>query len=83
MIGTFLGLFFRGLFVFLLFFSNVRNSFIRFMTFARLPFKEQLKLKKRLSVCLVTIRFLLIVGVGHMNLSSNLGGALFGWLIQG
>jgi drug/metabolite transporter (DMT)-like permease len=42
--------------------------------FARLLLKERLTLKKGLSVCLATIGVLLIVGVGHVNLSSKLGG---------
>ncbi|MFC7395206.1 DMT family transporter [Scopulibacillus cellulosilyticus] len=42
--------------------------------FARLLLKEQLTLKKGLSVCLATIGVFLIVGVGHVNLSSKLGG---------
>lgn len=42
--------------------------------FARLLLKERLTLKKGLSVCLATIGVFLIVGVGHLNLSSKLGG---------
>ena len=42
--------------------------------FARLLLKEQLTLKKGISVCLATIGVFLIVGVGDMNLSSKLGG---------
>ncbi|MDQ0198234.1 DMT family transporter [Neobacillus ginsengisoli] len=42
--------------------------------FARLLLKERLTLKKVLSVCLATIGVFLIVGVGHVNLSSKLGG---------
>ncbi|MBM7651155.1 DMT family transporter [Neobacillus cucumis] len=42
--------------------------------FARLLLKERLTLKKVLSVCLATMGVFLIVGVGHMNLSSKLGG---------
>lgn len=42
--------------------------------FARLLLKERLTLKKGLSVCLATIGVILIVGVGHVNLSSKLGG---------
>ncbi|HJV45838.1 MAG TPA: DMT family transporter [Bacillota bacterium] len=42
--------------------------------FARLILKEQLTLKKGLSVFLATIGVFLIVGVGHVNLSSKLGG---------
>lgn len=42
--------------------------------FARLLLKERLTLKKGLSVCLATIGVFLIVGVGHVNLSSKLGG---------
>ncbi|SMQ78608.1 EamA domain-containing membrane protein RarD [Bacillus sp. OV166] len=42
--------------------------------FARLLLKERLTLKKGLSVCLATIGVILIVGVGHMDLSSKLGG---------
>jgi drug/metabolite transporter (DMT)-like permease len=42
--------------------------------FARLLLKERLTLKKIISVCLATIGVILIVGVGHVNLSSKLGG---------
>lgn len=42
--------------------------------FARLLLKERLTLKKGLSVCLATIGVFLIVGIGHVNLSSKLGG---------
>jgi drug/metabolite transporter (DMT)-like permease len=42
--------------------------------FARLLLKEMFTLKKALSVCLATIGVFLIVGVGHVNLSSKLGG---------
>ncbi|AGK97580.1 DMT family transporter [Clostridium pasteurianum] len=42
--------------------------------FARLLLKERLTLKKGLSVCLATIGVFLIVGGGHVNLSSKLGG---------
>jgi drug/metabolite transporter (DMT)-like permease len=42
--------------------------------FARILLKEPLTLKKGLSVCLATIGVFLIVGVGHINLSSKLGG---------
>lgn len=42
--------------------------------FARILLKEELTLKKGLSVCLATIGVILIVGVGHVNLSSKLGG---------
>ncbi|MEH7418751.1 DMT family transporter [Neobacillus drentensis] len=42
--------------------------------FARILLKERLTLKKGLSVCLATIGVILIVGVGHVNLSSKLGG---------
>jgi drug/metabolite transporter (DMT)-like permease len=42
--------------------------------FARLLLKERLTLKKGLSVCLATIGVFLIVGVGHVNLSSKFGG---------
>ncbi|CAN7361995.1 DMT family transporter [Paenibacillus sp. LjRoot153] len=42
--------------------------------FARLLLKERLTLKKGISVCLATIGVFLIVGVGHMDLSSKLGG---------
>lgn len=42
--------------------------------FARLILKERFTLKKALSVCLATIGVFLIVGVGHVNLSSKLGG---------
>lgn len=42
--------------------------------FARLLLKERLTLKKGLSVCLATMGVFLIVGVGHMDLSSKLGG---------
>jgi drug/metabolite transporter (DMT)-like permease len=42
--------------------------------FARLLLKEQFTFKKALSVCLATIGVFLIVGVGHVNLSSKLGG---------
>ncbi|MED4228776.1 DMT family transporter [Neobacillus cucumis] len=42
--------------------------------FARLLLKERLTLKKVVSVCLATMGVFLIVGVGHVNLSSKLGG---------
>lgn len=42
--------------------------------FARLLLKERLTLKKGLAICLATIGVLLIVGVGHVDLSSELGG---------
>lgn len=42
--------------------------------FAVLLLKEQLTVKKVLSVCLATIGVLLIVGIGHINLTSKLGG---------
>lgn len=42
--------------------------------FARLLLKEQLNLKKEISVCLATIGVYLIVGVNPVNLSSKLGG---------
>jgi drug/metabolite transporter (DMT)-like permease len=42
--------------------------------FARLLLKERLTLRKGLSVCLATIGVILIVGAGHVNLSSKLGG---------
>jgi drug/metabolite transporter (DMT)-like permease len=42
--------------------------------FARLLLKELFTLKKVFSVCLATIGVFLIVGVGHVNLSSKLGG---------
>ena len=42
--------------------------------FARLILKEKLNIKKGLSVCLATIGVLLIVGNGHINMSSQLGG---------
>ena len=42
--------------------------------FARLLLKERLTLKKGLSVCLATIGVFLIVGIGHVNMSSKLGG---------
>lgn len=42
--------------------------------FARFLLKEQLTLKKGLSICLSTIGVFLIVGVGHVDLSSKLGG---------
>ncbi|WP_462409437.1 DMT family transporter [Neobacillus sp. Marseille-QA0830] len=42
--------------------------------FARFILKERLTLKKGLSVSLATVGVLLIVGVGHVNLSSKLGG---------
>lgn len=42
--------------------------------FARLLLKEQLTIKKGISVCLATIGVYLIVGVNHVNLSSKLGG---------
>ena len=42
--------------------------------FARLLLKERLTLKKVLAVCLATFGVFLIVGVGHVNLSSKLGG---------
>jgi drug/metabolite transporter (DMT)-like permease len=46
--------------------------------FARLLLKERLTLKKILSVCLATIGVFLIVGVGHLDVSSKLGGI---WLL--
>jgi drug/metabolite transporter (DMT)-like permease len=42
--------------------------------FARLLLKERLTLKKGFSVCLATLGVFLIVGAGHVNLSSKLGG---------
>ncbi|WP_042462447.1 DMT family transporter [Neobacillus dielmonensis] len=42
--------------------------------FDRLILKERLTLKNGLSVSLATVGVLLIVGVGHVNLSSKLGG---------
>lgn len=42
--------------------------------FARLILKERLNMKKGISVCLATIGVLLIVGNGHINMSSQLGG---------
>ncbi len=42
--------------------------------FARLILKEQLILKKGISVLLATIGVLFIVGIGDVNLSSTLGG---------
>ena len=42
--------------------------------FARLILKEQLNLKKGISVSLATIGVLLIVGNGHINMSGQLGG---------
>jgi len=42
--------------------------------FARLILKEKLNIKKGVSVCLATIGVLLIVGNGHINMSSQLGG---------
>ncbi|WP_176584931.1 DMT family transporter [Priestia megaterium] len=42
--------------------------------FARLILKEKLSIKKGISVCLATIGVLLIVGNGHINMSSQLGG---------
>lgn len=42
--------------------------------FARLILKEKLNIKKGISVCLATIGVLLIVGNGHINMSSQLGG---------
>ncbi|ULT59583.1 DMT family transporter [Neobacillus drentensis] len=42
--------------------------------FARLILKELLTLNKGISVSLATIGVILIVGVGHVNLSSQLGG---------
>ncbi|MGA6841462.1 DMT family transporter [Priestia megaterium] len=42
--------------------------------FARLILKEKLNFKKGVSVCLATIGVLLIVGNGHINMSSQLGG---------
>lgn len=44
------------------------------VVFARLILKEQLTLKKGISVLLATIGVLFIVGIGDMNLSSTLGG---------
>lgn len=46
--------------------------------FARLLLKERLTLKKGLSVCLATIGVFLIVGVGHVDFTSKLGGI---WLL--
>ncbi|NHM31992.1 DMT family transporter [Neobacillus terrae] len=46
--------------------------------FARLILKERLTLKKILSVCLATIGVFLIVRVGHIDVSSKLGGI---WLM--
>ncbi|PFV93183.1 EamA family transporter [Priestia megaterium] len=42
--------------------------------FARLILKERLNIKKGISVGLATIGVLLIVGNGHINMSSQLGG---------
>jgi drug/metabolite transporter (DMT)-like permease len=42
--------------------------------FARLLLKERLSVKKVLSVCLATIGVFLIVGVGHIDMSNQLGG---------
>jgi len=42
--------------------------------FARLILKEKVNIKKGISVCLATIGVLLIVGNGHINMSSQLGG---------
>ncbi|MBA9042354.1 drug/metabolite transporter (DMT)-like permease [Bacillus aryabhattai] len=42
--------------------------------FARLILKEKLNMKKGISVGLATIGVLLIVGNGHINMSSQLGG---------
>lgn len=42
--------------------------------FARLLLNERLTFKKVISVCFATIGVFLIVGVGHINLSSKLGG---------
>jgi drug/metabolite transporter (DMT)-like permease len=42
--------------------------------FARLILKERLNMKKGISVGLATIGVLLIVGNGHINMSSQLGG---------
>lgn len=48
------------------------------VVFARLILKEQMTLKKGISVPLATIGVLLIVGIGDVNMSSTLGGiALF------
>lgn len=48
------------------------------VVFARLILKEQMTLKKGISVLLATIGVLLIVGIGDINMSSTLGGiALF------
>ncbi|MEA4926990.1 MAG: DMT family transporter [Syntrophomonadaceae bacterium] len=53
----------------------VTSSTPAFMViFARLLLKERLAFKKGLSVCLATIGVFLIVGVGHVDLSSKLGG---------
>ncbi|WP_416826213.1 DMT family transporter [Ectobacillus polymachus] len=53
----------------------ITSSTPAFMVFfARLLLKERLTIKKGLSVCLATIGVFLIVGVGHVNLSSKLGG---------
>lgn len=46
--------------------------------FARMLLKEQLNVKKGISVCLATIGVLLIVGNGNVNMSDQFGGlALF------
>jgi len=53
----------------------VTSSTPAFMViFARFLLKERLTLKKGLSICLATIGVFLIVGVGHVDLSSKLGG---------
>ncbi|WP_434512269.1 DMT family transporter [Desulfitobacterium sp. AusDCA] len=44
------------------------------VVFARLLLREELTLKKGISVCLATIGVYLIVGANHVNLSSKLGG---------
>ncbi|MGM7722905.1 DMT family transporter [Metabacillus sp. Hm71] len=55
--------------------AMITSSTPAFMViFARLLLKEQLTLKKGLSVCLATLGVFLIVGVGNLDLSSKLGG---------
>ncbi|MBV6738651.1 DMT family transporter [Priestia megaterium] len=44
------------------------------VVFARIILKEKLNFTKGISVCLATIGVLLIVGNGHINMSSQLGG---------
>lgn len=46
--------------------------------FAHILLKERITLRKALSVCLATIGVLLIVGIGDMGKSSQMGGVILG-----